>query len=321
MARFRSRGFKVSFDAAFDDVELAEARDELTQGRWESTRDLLEGGRRDWDRRTHRMRVLAEAAANTGWVERWQSLDSRNPHAAVLRAQVEVIRVLRSRGVGADAATVNMIASSAADAEATCRRATELAPEDPAPWVALITLARAQNATREELWRRWNEMRARDPYNRDGFHQTLIYLFDVWHGSHAEMYDFAYYVAGDCPAGSPLVVLPLVAHAESYRSRAAMTDASGRVGLQLHWTQPQVNADLDTVLRRWDSAAPRAHAQAAADRNYLLHALIYADRWRQTRPLFEAVGAHVTRIPWSYTGDPESTFLYWRQRVLGADTA
>ena len=38
MAVFRSKAFKMSFDPAFDDLELAEARDELAQGRWEPAR-------------------------------------------------------------------------------------------------------------------------------------------------------------------------------------------------------------------------------------------------------------------------------------------
>jgi hypothetical protein len=306
-----SRRFRSSSDPAFDDADLADARDELVQGTWEPARELLETAAADWDRRSHRIGVLAEAAAGAAWVEQWQLHDPRNRDVAVLRAQVEVVRVLRS-------ATGATRGNTAGDAERHCRRAAELAPEDPTPWVSLVTLARAQGSDRNEFWQRWQGVNTRDRVHRDGFHQALIFLFDAWYGSHAEMYDFAYWVAGEAPPGSPLAILPLVAHAESYRYRFAAYRGLDKAGLGLHWTQPQVGRDIDVALERWLNANARPHAQAMADRNYLLHALIHADRWRETRSLFEAIGPHLTRIPWTYTGDPETAFAYWRKRALGA---
>jgi hypothetical protein len=316
MAVFRSKSFKASFDPAFDDLDLAEARDELAQGRWEPTRDLLEDTRRNWDRRAHRIRVLADAVAAAAWVERWQALDPGNADAAALRAQIEVVRLVRSRG-----SQVRETGSGKTEREVEelCRLASTLAPKDPVPWISLVTLSRAQSGlSRDGFWTRWQEMRNRDSWSRDGAHQTLIYLFGAWRGSHAEMYDFAYWLAGEAPEGSPLAVLPLVAHAESYRVRAADGRADSRAGLDYHWSGQQVNTDLDRILERWflRTAASPAHAQAKADLNYLAHALIYADRHSDARPVMKAIGAHVTRLPWAYTGDPESTFAYWRNRLL-----
>ncbi|MGH3297070.1 MAG: hypothetical protein ACRDVE_14240 [Actinocrinis sp.] len=313
MAVFRSKAFKASFDPAFDDLDLAEARDELAQGRWEPARDLLEDTRGNWDRRTHRVKVLADASAASAWIERWQALDPHNPDAAVLRAQVEVLRAVRSRSQVRDTGTNK----NARDVEDLCRRASSLSPKDPMPWVSLITLARAQGVNRDELWARWHEMRERDPWNRDGHHQALIYLFGSWHGSHAEMYDFAYWLAGEAPTGSPLAVLPLVAHAESYRAHVADKQAQNRAGLDMMWTEAQVGLDLDRILSHWFRRQERRHAQAKADLNYLAHALIYADRHADARPVLQAIGPHVTRIPWTYTGEAESSFVYWRHRLLG----
>ena len=312
MAVFRSKGFKVSFDPAFDDLDLAEARDELAQGRWEPARDLLEDTRNNWDRRAHRIRVLAETVAASAWIERWQALDPHNPHAAALRAQVEVVRAVRSRSQVSDTGTSKTLD----EVEELCRRAASLSPKDPVPWISLITLARAQGASRDELWARWHELRQRDEWSRDGHHQTLIYLFATWQGSHAEMYDFAYWLAEEAPDGSPLAVLPLVAHAESYRSHAADKRSAHRAGLDMMWTEDQVGLDLDRILERWFRRPGRQHAQAKADLNYLAHALIYADRHADARPVLQAIGPHVTRLPWAYTGDPESSFTYWRQRLL-----
>jgi hypothetical protein len=313
MAVFRSKAFKASFDPAFDDLDLAEARDEFAQGRWEPARDLLEDSRRNWDRRAHRVKVLAETASAAAWVERWQSLDPHNADAVTLRAQIETVRLVRARTQVKDPGTNK----TARDVEELCRRAASLSPKDPVPWISLITLARAQGVPRDELWSRWHGMRERDPWSRDGHHQTLIYLFGSWQGSHAEMYDFAYWLAGEAPEGSPLAMLPLVAHAESYRSHSADKRTVVRAGLDMMWTEDQVSLDLDRILTTWYLRHEREHAQAKADLNYLAHALIYADRHADARPVLKAIGPHVTRLPWAYTGEPEASFTYWRQRLLG----
>jgi hypothetical protein len=313
MAVFRSKAFKASFDPAFDDLDLAEARDEFAQGRWEPVRDLLEDSRRNWDRRAHRIKVLAETASAAAWAERWQSLDPHNADAVTLRAQIETVRLVRARSQVKEPGTNK----TARDVEDLCRRAASLSPKDPVPWISLITLARAQGVPRDELWSRWHGMRERDPWSRDGHHQTLIYLFGSWQGSHAEMYDFAYWLAGEAPEGSPLAMLPLVAHAESYRSHSADKRTAVRAGLDMMWTEDQVSLDLDRILTTWYLRHEREHAQAKADLNYLAHALIYADRHADARPVLKAIGPHVTRLPWAYTGEPEASFTYWRQRLLG----
>jgi hypothetical protein len=312
MAMFRSKPFKATFDPAFDDLDLAEARDELSQGRWDPARDLLEDSRRNWDRRSHRVRVLADAAAGTSWVERWQSMDQHNPEAAVLRGQIEVVRALRAHAAAPDGGRPRALR----EAEEHCRRAVALTPQDPTPWISLIALARVQGVGRDEFWQRWQGLRERDEWSRDGHHQTLIYLFAAWQGSQADMYDYAYWLAGEAPAGSPLAILPLVAHAESFRVRQADGRDEAPSGLNLHWTQPQVGVDLDAALNTWFRKSNLRHAQAKADLNYLAHALIYADRAEDARPVMRAIDTHATQLPWVYTGAAESTFAYWRNRLV-----
>ena len=77
---------------------------------------------------------------------------------------------------------------------------------------------------------------------------------------------------------------------------------------------------MDRVLRSWLGSAIEPHAQADLDRNYLLHAMVYSGLvdTDETRALFDAIGSHAMRVPWSYTGDPESSFLYWRDQAFHA---
>jgi hypothetical protein len=323
-AKTRNDVLRVNMDPALGDIALAEARDALASGDWGQARDVLAQTRKSadgpaWDRRSHRVRVLAEAVANSSWVERWQVLEPVNPDAALLRAQEETVRALRGSLTGGGG-----YRESAAEALDLCIHAAEMAPEDPTPWVIMLTLARAADrglkGGHDEFWRRWQEMRERDTFNRDGHHEALMYLFAAWCGSHQEMYDFAYWLAGEAPPGSPLAVLPLVAHAEVFRSATAGVPKQRQPTPHAHWSRDLVSADVDRVLHSWLGSAVEPHAQADLDRNYLLHAMVYSGRVDadETRALFDAIGSHATRAPWGFTGDAETSFLYWRDRAFGS---
>jgi hypothetical protein len=325
-AKTRNDVLRVNMDPALGDLALAEARDALASGDWEPAREVLAETRnavegRRWDRRSHRVRVLAEAVANSSWVERWQVLEPVNPDAALLRAQVETVRALRGSLAGGTGHP-----ETAAEALELCTHAAEMAPEDPTPWVVMLTLSRATDRGRrsghDEFWKRWQQMRVRDPFNRDGHHEALVYLFAAWCGSHREMYDFAYWLAGEAPVGSPLAALPLVAHAEVFRASTVGVPRQRQPSPHAHWSRELVRADIDRVLRSWLGSATEPHAQADLDRNYLLHAMVHSGLvdTDETRALFDAIGSHAMRVPWSYTGDPESSFLYWRDRAFHADS-
>ena len=358
-AKTRNDVLRVNMDPALGDLALAEARDALASGEWGPAREVLAETRQGedaprWDRRSHRVRVLAEAVANSSWVERWQVLEPVNPDAALLRAQEETVRALRAVLSGAGGAGSfgdfgefggsggSGMADTVAEARRQCEHAAEMAPDDPTPWVVMLTLARAadfaaradsagsadsarstdhgRNASRDDFWRCWQEMRARDAFNRDGHHEALTYLFAAWAGSHSEMYDFAYWLAGQAPPGSPLAVLPLIGHAEVYRAATAGVAPARRPSPHAHWRRRLVSTDIDRVLRSWLGSATVPHAQADLDRNYLLHAMVHSGRadTDEARALFDAIGSHAMRVPWSYTGDPESSFLYWREQAFGA---
>lgn len=323
-AKTRNDVLRVNMDPALGDVALAEARDALASGDWGPAREVLAETRKTvdgpgWDRRSHRVRVLAEAVANSSWVERWQVLEPVNPDAALLRAQVETVRTLRASLAGGSG-----YRETAAEAWDLCTHAAEMAPADPTPWVVMLTLARAADRGskrgHDAFWNCWQEMRTRDALNRDGHHEALMYLFAAWCGSHQEMYDFAYWLAGEAPPGSPLAVLPLVAHAEVFRTSLLGIPKQREPSPYAHWSRDLVSADVDRVLHSWLGSAIVPHAQADLDRNYLLHAMVFSGRvdTDETRALFDAIGSHAMRVPWSYTGDPGSSFLYWRDQAFHA---
>ncbi|MEV7277331.1 hypothetical protein [Streptomyces sp. NPDC093111] len=301
----RRDGSAPVYDPAFGDTELAEGRDDMLLGRWEGARDLLARTPGDWDRRAHRIRLLADAAAGRRTVDLWQASEPGHPDAAVLRAETEVMRMFAAARTG-----------RAPDAEALrkaarfCHRAAELAPADPHPWVSLLALGRLHPDGHAPMSAWWQELLARDPYHREGHHQVLRHLSARWHGSYGAALNFAWDAAGCAPQGSPLAILAQVARAEHYRHRVR-TEGRAALGLAHHWSDERARGDLRHALDAW-IAHRRPHAQDVADLNHLAHGLVKAGLTDRAGEIFRLLGNHATEVPWDCSGDPEQLFTRWR---------
>ncbi|MFF8378357.1 hypothetical protein ACF07V_19780 [Streptomyces sp. NPDC015661] len=308
----RSSGRPV-YDRTFGDRALADGCEDMLMGRWEGARDLLaEQPRDDWDRRSHRVRLLADSAAGRRTVDVWHASEPGNPDAAVLRAETEVMRMFAAARAG-----TSPPGDSLDRVTRLCLQASELAPADPQPWVSLISLGRLYEGGHPHMGSWWKELLARDPYHREGHHQALRHLSARWHGSHGQAANFAWDVAGYAPAGSPLVVLPLVARSEEYTHR---TETEGRtaIGLTYHWNGESAQRDLRVVLDTWIAARTRVYAQDVADLNHLAHGLVRAGMKREAADVFRTLDNRATRVPWSCAGDPEELFVFWRDAALAS---
>ncbi|MFJ3200152.1 hypothetical protein [Streptomyces sp. NPDC086989] len=303
------------YDPAFGDKALAEACQDVAAGRWQGPRDLLAaGGPHDWDRRSHRIRLLANAAADRRVAEAWQSAEPHSADAVVLRADIEVMRMFAVARRG------TMPAANRLDWTARiCLHAADAAPDDPHPWVSLVTLARLYEGGHAETGRWWQELCARDPHHREAHHQGLRYMSARWHGSHGQASTFARERAAAAPLGSPLAVLPQVARAEQYRHRAER-EGPGRLDLLHHWNGDAELWDLRTTMERWIGFRTAVQAQDVADLNHLAHALVHAGLLTEAATVFELLDGRATRVPWSYTGDPEQQYTRWRTRAAAAGT-
>ncbi|WP_327301109.1 hypothetical protein [Streptomyces goshikiensis] len=296
------------YDPAFGDRQLAEGREDMLLGRWEGARDLLARNPGDWDKRAHRIRLLADAAAGRLTVDLWQASEPRNPDAAVLRAETEVMRMFAAARTGQhpDAERLERAAWF-------CHRAAELAPADPYPYVSLFALARLYPEGHSRMGEWWKEIRGRDPYHREAHHQALRYLSARWHGSYGTALNFAWDAACYAPQGSPLAILPQVARAEHYRHRMA-TEGNTAIGLTCHWNDERACGDLRYALDKWIAHRTPA-AQDVSDLNHLAHGLVKAGMTDPAGEVFRLLDNHATEVPWAYTGDPEQLFIRWRNKT------
>ncbi|WP_033220919.1 hypothetical protein [Kitasatospora phosalacinea] len=266
------------------------------------TSRLLDRSGADWDRRTHRLSVLARCLSESHGPRGWATREPRNASALVLSAWAQVERG-RSRGQLEDAA-------GTAD---TCLRAAELAPADPAPWVVLLGLSRLERRGQREVFGVWNEVLARDPWNREAHLSMLRYLGPEEVGSRVQVLEFVDAVRARTPANAPCAATELTAHVLQYQSVLARGGVEALMARH-RWSQASAAQALDRAAHTWARPGFLPHAAALADLNLLAYALVAAERRDEARPVFEAINGTVAAWPWSAGGDAVSEFEKARVR-------
>ncbi|MET9417601.1 hypothetical protein ABZY03_26115 [Streptomyces klenkii] len=311
----------VTFDLALDDGELATVRDALARGRWTEARRLLAETGDDWDRRGHRLVVLAEGPASLAWAREWQLAEPDSPDAAALLACATVFRAVSGK-------------DSPETARAACLVAARMAPTDPSPWLAVLILAR-RTGTDDERVRAFDQVRARHRDHHHAHHLMAACLAEHQAGDRDdplhEVYDFASWAAEQAPADSPLAVLPVVAHAERYRVLARAGLEPGDPARSGHWTSRRARQVMKAAFDWWlewdidendehtGDCTGSAHPRRKVDLNYLAHAKLHEGRLAEAAALLTRIGPHATRAPWSYPDrDAGRAFQDARRAALGS---
>lgn len=252
---------------------------------------LLDQDPDDWDRRTHRIDVLADFLTASHLPRSWAAREPRSADALVLHAWTMVADA-RAQGRPEDA-------SEATD---LCLRAAEIAPDDPTPWVTLLAVARLQRWAQPQAFGVWNEVLARDRWNREAYLGMLGYLSPEEGGSRIQVLEFVDTLCARMPANAPCAGIELTAQVLQYHS------VLGRGGFEAlvarnHWSHAMAAQALDRVAHTWPQPGFLRHAKALADLNLLAYALMAADRRRDAAPVFEVLGGIVTSWPWHLGGE------------------
>jgi hypothetical protein len=305
----RSRRAKLDPDPAFDDADLRRARDDAAMGGWESVRDLLARTGDEWPLRTHRIAVLANAAIGLEWPRAWFQAEPDRPDAQVMTAYAGAVQ-LRSMIARRDPAADDQ---AAVRAVARCRSAAEAAPDDPAPWISLLTLAGVLGDNGVSMVQ-WHELSFEAGKRSWGWFQEAVARHpESWHAHHrmrdaqaarlrtgsprdlTGLLDFATAAAAHAGEHSPLRVLPLYAHTEL---RLANTvDLLG--GAERDWLLQRNEQDLQDAYREWFRGPERDHPAMPYDLNMLAYQLVESGRPSLAHTVFSAIGPYATAAPWA----------------------
>lgn len=252
LGRARKRAAQA-YDEALDDAELVAARAALAQGRWQSTRSLLVRTGDDFDRRGHRIAVLAKESYCAAWAREWLLAEPDSGDATVLLAMAQVRRALRGK-------------EKPARVREACRKAAELMPHDPTPWLGLLMLECSLGAEGDVI-RIFEQIRTRYADHHHAHHLVVGWLAErrVEAGPDPlhEVYDFANWAAEQAPADSPLAILPVIAHAERYRSLAAAGHEPADPAASGHWVGRRARQVMKAAFDWWLEWEHEDHPHAA----------------------------------------------------------
>ncbi|MET9401786.1 hypothetical protein [Kitasatospora sp. NPDC002965] len=270
--------------------------------RIEQVERLLQEAGTDWDRRAHRLAVLAEAAAPSSLARFWRLRRPNNANPQVFEAWVELVRGrYTGRMEDARAATDH------------CYGAAEASPDDPTPWVVLLGILRLTRAESRELFAVFHEVRARDPWNREAHLQMLRYLSPEECGSRSRQSEFMDAFRAVVPPNTPAVGVELTALVDEH-ARIAARGGIEALLVRRQWTNERAARVLDAAVADWPRPGHLRHAAALADLNVLAFALVQAGRSRESADTFDLLGDVATAWPWSLDGDPLRQFGYWQSK-------
>ncbi|WP_354644714.1 hypothetical protein [Kitasatospora camelliae] len=130
-------------------------------GDWRPAAAHVEAAGRDWDERWSRLELLAEIAQqDDAWLMEWRIAEPRSCDAATLVAKLSVHRAWAIRGSGyarqvpaQNMAKFRQLLPTAIEA---AQRASLLGPENPGPWVVMVTAARGAQYTPRRFRPLWH---------------------------------------------------------------------------------------------------------------------------------------------------------------------
>lgn len=146
-----------------------------------------------------------------------------------------------------------------AGALAVWRVAAEARPADLTPWVGAPPALRILGRSSSELSRVWQEIRARDPWQREAHLQILGYLSPEEPGSQAAVQDFLDEAIAVMPLDAPTACLPLTAVVRQYH-RERSSGGNEALGVSRYWSQPHTARLLDQSTAHWLKSVARATA-------------------------------------------------------------
>ncbi|MFJ2008058.1 hypothetical protein [Streptomyces chartreusis] len=264
--------------------------------------ELLDRTGQDWDRRAHRIGVLAEAAGRAA-PKTWLRQRPRDHNALTLHAWSDLAHAHQDGSFDDSGATVN-----------NCLQAADLAPSDPTPWVVLLSVFRLQQRPPHELASVWREIKARDPWNREAHLQALRYLSPFECGSKVKVLEFLDGLRSAPSYGTPVTGVELAAHVDHFHH----TQVQGGIealSIQQHWARVDVQHALDHASEHWHRPGVLTHAAALADLNLLTYALVRARRFDEATRTMNALDGTATAWPWGWDQDALEMFTSWHNRL------
>jgi hypothetical protein len=306
----------VALDRALADPALAAALEACRADDWQPAMAALESVGKDWDQRGVYVHALGAFAGGRKWLGSWRDAQPSSPDAAAIYAQSLVVQAWIVRGTSSSAGTTRKqfegfheILRTAADA---AMKAADMAPEDPTPWMTMVTVARGLQFSNTDFERIWQELLIRDSTNRRAHVQALQYWQPKWFGSLQQAKSFVDDTAARVQHSALAFELRLDNQMEIWLPRLAKVDQA-----TFFRRGPGRGPLREALEDYWTGTVPAGGGQAALDRNWLAWALTMANRWDDACKVWLALGGCLNDgSPWRYRRDGVEAFTGLRREAF-----
>ncbi|MFH9725415.1 hypothetical protein ACH4M4_20980 [Streptomyces sp. NPDC017254] len=282
--------------------EMRAVADAAWEGDWHAAEAYVDAAGKDWDERWSRIELLQQVAGeDEAWLEAWRTARPENCDAATVRAGLMVHQAWEIRGTEyANKVPRERMARFKAMLPAAiteARKAALLDPENPGPWVVMVTAARGAQYDHDQFQPLWDGLVSRAPYHYSGHWQALQYWCAKWFGNDKLMMRFAEQAVRKAPQGSPLAGM----HLHALEELAKQTDSLA---------QPVTRAArkrLDAVAASLAAVAPD-NEHLPVLRHLLAHHMLRAKMYAAALEQFRLIGPWCGAEPWRRNGDPVAAF-------------
>ncbi|GII00499.1 hypothetical protein [Planobispora takensis] len=300
----RVRGARVIVDRPWADGMLDEAVTAVHRGFLDAGAAALGATRGDPEHRALRAEALARAA--TGWsrdIEAMAVRDRADPDLWLWlgRTLIEEAWALKP-GARARAVQAHRLQAFHRAMDAARRpllTAAALAPSDPVPWESMMWLTLGLDRPRSDKDAVWFEIARRCPALFPANVARLMTLSPTWGGTAQETLAFARDAVSRAPDGGPMPALLPLAHFEcAAAGRSPMSRGA--------WFTDEALREVVAHAGRWRTAG--RHPRSVEAHNLFGAAFYLGGLRRPARRHLAGTGGRVSRLPWSYLGDPARQF-------------
>ncbi|MDP9840908.1 hypothetical protein [Streptosporangium lutulentum] len=303
--RIRARGPRAIIDRPWADTVLDDAVSAVRRKVFEAGTAVL-GVTRGYPE-SRALRVEALAKASVGWsrsIEALTSRDRSNPDLWLWlgRTRIEEAWALKPdvRARAVQAQRLRAFQQAMESARLPLLTAVALAPADPVPWESMMWLFLGLDRPRQEKDAAWFEAVRRYPTLFPANVARLMTLSPAWGGSSQEMLKFVREAVSQAPDGDPMPALLPLAHFEHVAAERSPMSRSG-------WFSDEALREVVSHAGRW--LGGDGHPRAVEAHNLFGAAFYLTDLRRPARGHLMRTGGRVSRLPWSYLGDPAQQFL------------
>ena len=288
-----AQGPGLRVDELCGDPQAHEWAARLARGEWTGLSAFLQL-QENVETRDLYVRVLADQLKGwPSWLDEWVESAPDDAMARLFRAARYIRHAWDERGRGRAHSVKSeswpLFFSRLEAADADLSAAADLVPEDPGPWVLMITTARGRQLQLDEERRRFAEVERRYPFHARACQQMVQATAAKWGGSNELMLEFARSISARAPEGSP--------------AHAVIPDALCEYWGEVHedekdfWHRPEVRAEILEAAQRCFTN-PQQTPYMVRARNSFAFAYLLLGEFALLAEQFDVTGGVITD-PWS----------------------